>query len=73
MELARGEEKLNPWFHVSLSAAQAETGDFESAVFYAKQALKSPNLSAEDTAEIERHLAMYRDQKPYRHLPNTTR
>lgn len=73
LERARGEEKSNPWFHVSLAAAQAETGDFESAVFYAKQALKSLNLSAEDSAEIERGLAMYRDQKPYRHLPNTTR
>jgi tetratricopeptide (TPR) repeat protein len=50
----------------SLAAAYAETGDFDSAVRYAEQALAVKNIAATDSKKIQRHLELFKEHKPIR-------
>jgi two-component SAPR family response regulator len=50
----------------TLAAAYAETGDFESAMRYAQQALGVKDISAEDSKKIQRHLELFKQNKPIR-------
>jgi tetratricopeptide (TPR) repeat protein len=50
----------------SLALAYAEVGDFDSAVRYAQQALAVKNISAEDSKRIQRHLELFKQDKPIR-------
>jgi tetratricopeptide (TPR) repeat protein len=50
----------------TLAAAYAETGDFESAMRYAQRALGVKNISAEDSKRIQRHLELFKQNKPIR-------
>lgn len=50
----------------SLAAACAETGDFDSAVRYAEQALAIKDISPVDSKRIQRHLALFQQRKPIR-------
>lgn len=49
-----------------LAAAYAEVGDFDSAVQYAQQALAISGISPMDSKRIQRHLALYKQDKPVR-------
>lgn len=51
-----------------LAAAHAEAGDFEKAVSYQEQALKTKGVSKEWREEMRKHLASYRARRPYRDL-----
>jgi tetratricopeptide (TPR) repeat protein len=48
----------------TLAAAYAETGDFNSAVQYASQALAVKGISADSTRLFQRHLALFQQHKP---------
>jgi Tfp pilus assembly protein PilF len=50
----------------TLAAAYAETGDFNSAVQYAAQALAVKDIAPTDSKMIQRHLELFRQQKPIR-------
>ena len=50
----------------TLAAAYAETGNFNSAVQYAAQALAVKGISAEDSKRIQRHLESFQQHKPIR-------
>jgi len=50
----------------TLAAAYAETGDFNSAVQYAAQALAIKGISREDSKRIQRHLESFQQHKPIR-------
>jgi len=50
----------------TLAAAYAETGDFDSAVRYAQQALAVKDISPTDYKIIQRHLALFQQRKPVR-------
>jgi tetratricopeptide (TPR) repeat protein len=50
----------------SLAAAYAETGDFDSAVRYAEQALTVKDVSPTDSKRIQRHLESFKQRKPVR-------
>jgi tetratricopeptide (TPR) repeat protein len=50
----------------TLAAAYAETGDFASAMRYAQQALAVKNIAAEDSKKIQRHLELFKQNKPIR-------
>jgi len=50
----------------TLAAAYAETGDFNSAVQYASQALAMKGISADSTKLFQRHLALFQQNKPIR-------
>jgi tetratricopeptide (TPR) repeat protein len=50
----------------SLAAAYAETGDFDSAVRYAEQALTVNGISSVASRIIQRHLASFKEHKPIR-------
>jgi tetratricopeptide (TPR) repeat protein len=50
----------------TLAAAYAETGDFNSAVQYASQALAVKGISATDSKMIRRHLESFQQHKPVR-------
>jgi serine/threonine-protein kinase len=51
----------------TLAAAYAETGDFEQAIKYQKQALALRPLAEPDSlAEMQRHLRLYQARKPVR-------
>ena len=50
----------------TLAAAYAETGDFNSAVQYAAQALAIKGISPEDSKRIQRHLESFQQRKPIR-------
>jgi two-component SAPR family response regulator len=50
----------------TLAAAYAETGDFNSAVQYAAQALAIKGISSEDSKRIQRHLESFQQRKPIR-------
>jgi len=50
----------------TLAAAYAETGDFNSAVQYAAQALAIKGTSREDSKRIQRHLESFQQHKPIR-------
>jgi Tfp pilus assembly protein PilF len=50
----------------TLAAAYAETGDFNSAVQYASQALAMKGISPESTKLFQRHLALFQQHKPIR-------
>jgi tetratricopeptide (TPR) repeat protein len=50
----------------SLAAAYAETGDFNSAVRYAGQALNVSGISSAASKMIQRHLASFKEHKPIR-------
>jgi tetratricopeptide (TPR) repeat protein len=50
----------------SLAAACAETGDFDSAVNYAQQALAVKNAMPRDLKTIRRHLESFKQHKPVR-------
>jgi tetratricopeptide (TPR) repeat protein len=49
-----------------LAAAYAETGDFDSAVRYAQQALGFKDIATTDSKRIQRHLALFQQRKPIR-------
>jgi tetratricopeptide (TPR) repeat protein len=54
------------WNHQDiLAAAYAETGDFESAIAEEKKALAG-KLGDDDRKAVEKRLALYKDNKPYR-------
>jgi len=50
----------------TLAAAYAETGDFNSAIQYASQALAVKGISADSTKLFQRHLALFQQRKPIR-------
>jgi hypothetical protein len=50
----------------TLAAAYAETGDFDSAVRYAQQALAFKDIATTDSKRIQRHLALFQQRKPIR-------
>ena len=50
----------------TLAAAYAETGDFNSAVQYAAQALAIKDISPEDSKRIQRHLESFQQRNPIR-------
>ena len=50
----------------SLAMAYAETGDFDSAMRYAAQALSVKGISSETSKVIQRHLASFKEPKPIR-------
>ena len=50
----------------TLAAAYAETGDFNSAVQYAAQALAIKDISPADSKRIQRHLESFQRSKPIR-------
>jgi tetratricopeptide (TPR) repeat protein len=62
--------KLTNWTDESaidtLAIAYAEVGDFDSAVRYAKQALAVKGITPADSKRIQRHLALFQQQKPIR-------
>ena len=50
----------------TLAAAYAETGDFDSAMRYAQQALAVKDISEVDSKKIQRHLELFKQNKPIR-------
>ena len=50
----------------TLAAAYAETGDFNSAVQYATQALTIKDIPPEDSKRIRQHLESFQQRKPIR-------
>jgi tetratricopeptide (TPR) repeat protein len=62
--------KLRNWDDASsintLAAAYAETGDFDSAIQYAQQALAIKGITAEESKRIQRHLASFKQHEPIR-------
>lgn len=48
------------------AAAYAETGDFDSAVRYAAQALAIKEITPVDSKRIQRHLTLFQQHKPIR-------
>ena len=50
----------------TLAAAYAETGDFNSAVQYASQALAVKGISPDSAKLFQRHLALFQQHKPIR-------
>jgi tetratricopeptide (TPR) repeat protein len=50
----------------TLAAAYAETGDFDSAVQFASQALTIKDISSTDSKRIQRHLESFQQRKPIR-------
>ncbi len=48
----------------TLTVAYAETGDFNSAVRYAAQALTVKVISPDSTKVFQRHLAFFQQHKP---------
>ena len=50
----------------TLGAAYAETGDFDSAVRYAQQALAIKNISPRVAKRIQGHIALFQRHKPIR-------
>jgi tetratricopeptide (TPR) repeat protein len=50
----------------SLAAAYAETGDFDSAVRYAEQALTVKGIAPVDSKRIQRQLELLKQRKPIR-------
>jgi Tfp pilus assembly protein PilF len=50
----------------TLAAAYAETGDFNSAVQYAAQALAVKGISPDSTKLFQQHLALFQQHKPIR-------
>ena len=50
----------------TLAAAYAETGDFNSAIQYAAQALAVKGISPDSTKLFQRHLALFQQRKPIR-------
>src|SRR6476646_3484810 len=50
----------------TLAVASAETGDFNSAVQYAAQALAVKGISPDSTKLFQRHLALFQQNKPIR-------
>jgi hypothetical protein len=49
----------------TLAAAYAETGDFDSAVRYAAQALAVKGFSTEDAKVFREHLALFQQHKRF--------
>ena len=50
----------------TLAVAYAETGDFNSAVQYAAQALAVKGVSPDSTKLFQQHLALFQQRKPIR-------
>jgi hypothetical protein len=50
----------------TLAVACAETGDFNSAVQYAAQALAVKGISPDSTKLFQQHLALFQQRKPIR-------
>jgi Tfp pilus assembly protein PilF len=50
----------------TLAAAYAETGDFNSAIQYAAQALAVKGISPDNTKLFQQHLALFQRHKPIR-------
>jgi Tfp pilus assembly protein PilF len=50
----------------TLAAAYAETGDFNSAIQYASQALAVKGISRDSTKLFQHHLALFQQRKPIR-------
>ena len=49
----------------TLAAAYAETGDFDSAVRYAAQALAAKGISTQDATVFREHLALFQQRKRF--------
>jgi hypothetical protein len=49
----------------TLAAACAETGDFDSAVRYAAQALAVKGISTQDAKVFNQHLALFQQRKRF--------
>jgi tetratricopeptide (TPR) repeat protein len=50
----------------TLAAAYAETGDFDSAVRYAAQALAMKGIASDDSKRLQRHLTLFQQDRPIR-------
>ena len=50
----------------TLATAYAETGDFDSAVRYAAQALAIKGIATVDSKRIQRHLTLFQQHRPIR-------
>ena len=70
MEYATKACELTEWkianFGDTLAAAYAETGDFDAALKYEKQAMDIPDSDYPDRQQMERSIELYWHQKPYR-------
>jgi tetratricopeptide (TPR) repeat protein len=52
--------------HDTLAVAYAETGDFDQAIKYEKQALTDSSLAPKERQEREKRLALFQQRKPFR-------
>jgi tetratricopeptide (TPR) repeat protein len=59
----------NPEYLATLSAACAETGDFEQAMKWQKKALEFPQLDEKMADEYRQRLKVYQQSKPLRDKP----
>lgn len=50
----------------TLAAAYAEAGDFESAIRFEEQAIKLRGLSPKSMADLQQHLASFKQRRPVR-------
>ena len=67
LEITNGEGSERPDFLDTLAAAQAEVGDFASAVITAKRALSFADADdAATTANLEDHLSQFEAKRPVR-------
>ena len=55
-----------PTYIDTLAAAYAESGDFANAVKFEEKALAKARYLKWDTTDMEKHLALYQQHKPYR-------
>jgi len=61
-------EWKNPDYLATLSAAFAESGDFNEAIIWQKKALEFPNLEKEKADEYRQRLALFEQGKPYQQI-----
>ena len=73
VELATKACELSKWKNYAdvdtLAAAYAETGDFDQALKYQKQAVNMDGIPASNLTNIQSRIELYRQHKPYR-IPN---
>jgi tetratricopeptide (TPR) repeat protein len=59
-------EGWKTWYCIgTLGAAYAESGDFERAISFQKQAMKMPGVTDSERADAEKRLILFQQGKPY--------